>query len=68
MAVACCIFIQGSYHYNCFVAVVLVHNIYLSRLLLEGHEVQIGDVDHVRAAHHCQHPVLHLPCEGADIQ
>lgn len=41
---------------------------HLGCLLLEGHEVQIGDVDHVRAAHHRQHPVLHLPCQGADIQ
>ena len=41
--------------------VFLAPNIYLSCLLLEGHEVQVGDVDHVRAAHHCQHPVLHLP-------
>ncbi len=45
-----------------------VQNIYLGYFLLEGHEVQIGDVDHVKAAHHSQHPVLHLPRQGADIQ
>lgn len=54
-------------NYDGFV-IVIVQNIYLSRLLLESHEVQIGDVDHVRAAHHCQHPVLHLPRQSADIQ
>lgn len=41
---------------------------YLGYFLLEGHEVQIGDVDHVRSSHHRQHPVLHLPGQGADIQ
>lgn len=61
-----CVFIYS--HYDLKHHVVLVQTTYLSCLLLEGHEVQIGDVDHVRAAHHCQHPVLHLPCQGADIQ
>lgn len=46
----------------------LVRSIYLSCLLLEGHEVQIGDVHHVGAAHHRQHPVLHLACQRADVQ
>lgn len=46
----------------------LVWSIYLSCLLLEGHEVQIGDVHHVGAAHHRQHPVLHLACQRADVQ
>lgn len=32
----------------------------LGCLLLEGHEVQVRDVDHVGAAHHRQHLVLHL--------
>lgn len=50
------------------IVVLLLQNIYLGCLLLEGHEVQIGDVDHVRAAYYCQHPVLHLPCQRADIQ
>lgn len=47
---------------------VIALNIYLGYFLLEGHEVQIGDVDHVRSSHHRQHPVLHLPRQGADIQ
>lgn len=47
---------------------VFVQNTYLGCFLLETHEVQICDVDHVRSSHHCQHPVLHLPGHGADIQ
>lgn len=45
-----------------------VQNTYPGCFLLEGHEVQIRDVDHIRPSHHCQHPVLHLPGQGADIQ
>lgn len=47
---------------------VFVQSTYLGCFLLDGHEVQIRDVDHVRSSHHCQHPVLHLPSQGADIQ
>lgn len=47
---------------------VFVQNTYLGCFLLEGHEVQICDVDHVRSSHHRQHPVLHLPGQGTDIQ
>lgn len=46
----------------------LVQSIYLSCLLLEGHEVQICDIHHVRPAHHRQHPVLNLARHRADIQ
>lgn len=40
----------------------------LGCFLLEGHEVQICDVDHVGPSHHRQHPVLHLPGQGAHVQ
>lgn len=50
------------------IIVLFLQNIYLGCLLLEGHEVQIGDVDHVRATYYSQHPVLHLSCQRADIQ
>lgn len=55
--------------FECIIGLrVIALKIYLGYFLLEGHEVQIGDVDHVRSSHHRQHPVLHLPCQGADIQ
>lgn len=43
-------------------------HVYLSDLLLEGHEVQVRDVHHVSAAHHRQHPILHLSRQRADVQ
>lgn len=57
--------IWNSFCLRSFWFVPLFH---LRRLLLKSHEVQVGDVDHVRAAHHRQHPVLHLSHQGADIQ
>ena len=34
---------------------------YLRQVLLKGHKVQVGDVDHVQAAHYGQLTALNLP-------
>lgn len=41
---------------------------YLRNLLLERHEVQVGDIHHVGATHNRQHPALQLPRQRAVIQ